>query len=134
MHVLRADHSKFPEIPRTRPQEILHVFAVLVQHERCSILNCRTVAADCSIATLDFESPHPTLAGVISREGGRRGVARTNLAPTHEDIFQIIDTGRETINNTFSEFSYVLFVGNALVLVDVLDPSLGLVLLLHDAR
>jgi hypothetical protein len=41
--------------------------------ENCSILNCRTVAAGCSIAALYFESAHPTLAGVICGEAGRQG-------------------------------------------------------------
>jgi hypothetical protein len=48
-------------------------------------------------------------------------------------MFQLIGTSRETINRTLSEFSYVLFLGNALVLVVFLDPSLDGVLFVHDA-
>jgi hypothetical protein len=62
------------------------------------------------------------------------GVAQTKLALNHEGISQLIGTSLETINSTHSEFNYVLFLGNALVLVVFLDPSLCLVLFLHDAH
>jgi hypothetical protein len=95
-----------------------------ISREPWSIVDSYIIAASRKFISLSVALLRTITASSVRRQFAIRGVG-SRLALSGEGIYQLTGTRRETINRTRRELSDVLlFFGNALVLVVLLDSPL----------